>query len=381
MAHSVAPLLASLHQAASEPVGWSHFVTTLLGPTQADAAFVIALSDDSTPAVYSDVGFTEQSHKSYREHYYRHDIILNRFREAGKKHGSWIGSRQSLLPDRVMERSEFYNDYMRPAGHYHQAGANLGRVGEYSLAGVTLVRDRGAGEFGDEVVELLRQLAPEIARWLLVHSEMAALRRENLLMRSAVDATGVACVGVDAAGRVQGCTPAAEAMLQRGDGLAVKQGRLVAQGRADNERLQRALREGRLQGGGVVVGKRKALKSGSLLVGRRPPKEPLRLVIMPAPNEGLMPGGEAGALVFVYDPDAKPATREQVLQGMFGLTPAEARLAQLLVSGSDVTESAAQLHITRASARFVLQRVFQKTGVNSQSALVRLGLGLPGARS
>lgn len=58
------------------------------------------------------------------------------------------------------------------------------------------------------------------------------------------------------------------------------------------------------------------------------------------------------------------------------LTPAEARLTRLLAEGHLLAEAAAQLKISKLTARTHLRNVFGKTGVGRQTDLVRLLLGI-----
>jgi DNA-binding CsgD family transcriptional regulator len=55
----------------------------------------------------------------------------------------------------------------------------------------------------------------------------------------------------------------------------------------------------------------------------------------------------------------------------YGLTPAQARLASLIIDGKDLVEAAAVLGISINTARTQLKRMFKKTGTHSQLTLVR----------
>ena len=56
----------------------------------------------------------------------------------------------------------------------------------------------------------------------------------------------------------------------------------------------------------------------------------------------------------------------------FGLTPAEARLLDILCAGASVPQAAARLGVAPTTARTHLQRIFDKSGVRRQSDLQRL---------
>lgn len=55
----------------------------------------------------------------------------------------------------------------------------------------------------------------------------------------------------------------------------------------------------------------------------------------------------------------------------YGLTPAQARLASLIIDGKDLVAAAAVLGISINTARTQLKRMFKKTGSHSQPTLVR----------
>jgi len=83
-------------------------------------------------------------------------------------------------------------------------------------------------------------------------------------------------------------------------------------------------------------------------------------------------------LVFLSDPSSKPASRAAVLRALYGLTPTESRLADLLLQGFEVREAAGHMRTTLETARFHLKRVLAKTGTRRQTELMRLMLSLPG---
>jgi DNA-binding CsgD family transcriptional regulator len=74
-----------------------------------------------------------------------------------------------------------------------------------------------------------------------------------------------------------------------------------------------------------------------------------------------------------------PARAEalQLLQSIYALTTAEARLAWLLAEGLSLAEIAGSLRVSRNTLKAQLQAVYSKTGVARQAQLVRLVLFLP----
>ncbi|RXH55860.1 helix-turn-helix transcriptional regulator [Granulicella sibirica] len=372
----VSHLLRLLHEAAAEPQHWTAFIEAMVQETSAACSFVIALPEDHHPPLYHQFGFEDPVLRSYNEHFVHEDLILDRFRQAGNLHGSWIGNRQSLLPDAELEASSFYNDYMRPMNLYHQAGANVGRVANYSLAGMTLVRPRSLGEFDARTTSLLRLIAPHLKQAFQLHHKLSQLNLGNSLLEQGLETTGVACVTIDSRGTVQSQTAAAEKLISQSDGLCLTQGRLQAVNPKEDRLLESILFSAlKTTSNGIDSGH--AAIGGEIRISRRPPRKPLHLVVTPFRSGIEILQSHPSALVFLVDPESRTPPRGALLRRLFGLTPSEAKLAELLAEGHDVKCCAERMRITEASARFVLKRVFQKTSVKSQSSLMRLTLSLP----
>ncbi|WP_375392262.1 helix-turn-helix transcriptional regulator [uncultured Sphingomonas sp.] len=90
--------------------------------------------------------------------------------------------------------------------------------------------------------------------------------------------------------------------------------------------------------------------------------------------------GWDGILLLLAEAANASVPNADLLRLLFDLTPAEARLARLLVEGQALGSTGRSLGITDATARVHLRRIFAKTGVTRQAELVRLlsGLGGPG---
>lgn len=66
-----------------------------------------------------------------------------------------------------------------------------------------------------------------------------------------------------------------------------------------------------------------------------------------------------------------------IMKDLFGLTPAEAKLADLLVQDYSIQDAAHKLGRSIGTARIQLRAIFEKTETNRQSSLVRLLMSLP----
>ena len=103
---------------------------------------------------------------------------------------------------------------------------------------------------------------------------------------------------------------------------------------------------------------------------------PLVAHLLPLRGAGRDIFSGASSLLFVTPVAQSKAPDVRLLEMLFDLAPAEARVAGLLVEGKSVEAIAKAQGITDNTVRMHLKSVFSKTGVNRQAQLVSL-LALP----
>jgi DNA-binding CsgD family transcriptional regulator len=162
---------------------------------------------------------------------------------------------------------------------------------------------------------------------------------------------------VDGEGRVLWRNKAAEALIDEGCGLVVRGGKLAARDAAANRTLRSAMRWAAGQPGGYDV-RRNALP---IVIERR--------------HEGgaeiWWVLAEAGIVQIIANPDEMSDDRLAAAAVVYGLSPAQAKLARAIVEGKALTVAAEAAGVTLNTARTHLRRMFDKTGVRTQAALVR----------
>jgi DNA-binding CsgD family transcriptional regulator/ketosteroid isomerase-like protein len=164
---------------------------------------------------------------------------------------------------------------------------------------------------------------------------------------------------LDPSGKVIWQSPSSTAALEADDDLVIRAGVLHIRDRRADQQLQAAIR--RLA----------PLVSGTFKMF------PTAVPIVLAAGEDLPTKvwwviAENGKIVFSLGDQALAAHRLEAAAAVFGLSPVQKRLAAHVAEGLTLAEIAATMKITRATARTHLERIFIKTGVHSQSALLRL---------
>ncbi|MBT8413688.1 MAG: DUF4440 domain-containing protein [Boseongicola sp.] len=191
-------------------------------------------------------------------------------------------------------------------------------------------------------------------KWLIVYSSVAVLREPR---------DGPPIIQVDGDGRVIWASEKTLAQLEQFGGLTVSAGKLRAQDPRWDAELQAAIAR--------ASGMRHVWDSGFSAGGNNQFHFPCIL----GDREGVL-----HCTVFVmdgminvsFDDDALIGGRIEAAAAIFGLSEAQKRLAHEVSNGLGLTDAAQALGISVNTARTHLTRIYAKTGVNSQVALVRM---------
>jgi DNA-binding CsgD family transcriptional regulator len=103
---------------------------------------------------------------------------------------------------------------------------------------------------------------------------------------------------------------------------------------------------------------------------------PLVAHLMPLRGAALDVFSGASWLMFMTPLERNTGLAPDILQALYDLSPAEARVTRFLLEGKSVAAIAAHVGVGMNTVRAHLKSVFAKTGVNRQAELVRL-LSLP----
>jgi DNA-binding CsgD family transcriptional regulator len=168
--------------------------------------------------------------------------------------------------------------------------------------------------------------------------------------------TEIGIMLLDSTGTVVFSDRSAKQHCERGDGLSIESGT-----------LQILTSDGRFRGAQLH---RFALNSERTVhfVARKE-KLPLEVRFLPLPAPQL---AERFLVCLLRDEEQERSIQLRLLCLQYRLSPAEAQLCFLIRDGHSLSEAAIQLSTTYNAVRARLKRVFEKTGVQRQTDLVRL---------
>lgn len=355
-------LMEQLYEGVLTDEGWSEALRTVSEVTRSPQASVIVYDEQSQAVAISETfGMPEETLRAYNEHY----NLLDEARPLVKSiaPGGWYFDRRDL-GERAMQRSAFYQDFFL----HHDIASTLcnrllteGSVGAY----LSLQRSPGQPNFDDREIAGFTRFIPHVQRAVRIRTHLRRLADRAGLASMALDRLRVPLLVLDEQRRILLANAEAEALLQRSPNLQVRHGCLHAQGLRAGQ-LEQLLHTACGQTGPAIA-------DGALIVDAwgRPT---LQLLVLPLPvrlqtfNRWARPL----ALALLQDPNQPQTVQQHLLQQLYGLTPAESRIAQALGQGDTLGQAAQRLGVSLGTVRTQVKAVFAKTGIHRQADLVRL---------
>jgi len=275
---------------------------------------------------------------------------------------------EAVVPDREVLASDYFNGYLRRAGVLHNLGTCIVRE-QGTMAVMILLRRLGLPSHSAEQKRFIEALVPHLQRAVAVHRRLTGVDMQRASAQHALDRLSIGVLFLDAGGKAMFLNRAAREIVKAGDGIDRRRsGHLRVHRAAESARLQRLIAEACM-----VVDALPAGFGGALRISRPSGKRPFAVLVVPARGERFaMTTRATHALVFVSDPDQGAKGTGSVLRDLYGLTSAEAGVAELLLEGHRAEEIADRLSVTLNTARTHVRRILEKCGARGQADLLRM---------
>jgi DNA-binding CsgD family transcriptional regulator/PAS domain-containing protein len=357
-------LAASYYDAALDPSRWPSLAADTASSFGVESCLMQIQNRAAGAATL--VGFTSnftaRAMTDYRDYFFAADPWATAVIGIGVGDAVILSD---LLPDAELAGTEFYQDWLTP----HDIHDCLGGTVRLETGGVGIVgvqRARRMTPFADRDRPLMRMVLSHYAAAIDLTHRLAALRRGQSLAFDAMDSLSAALLIVDRTGRIVVANRTAEALLQKGDSLILRNGRLAARNGGAEQRLHKAIESA------VLAARGRVSAPPGLVMLPRAEGNPLSLMVCPLPPEAMGTGSsEPMAMIFLSDPDGAADRWPEALARAYRLTPAEARLAGALLRGEHLRDYAEQAGITINTARSQLRSVLSKTDCARQSDFIR----------
>lgn len=356
-------LIDQIHEAGLVPSLWPALLADLGAAIGGNGGAVFAVRDGYARAVNSP----------------NHDGIMELF-----MHGGW-SSRDKTLPRALalnysgfiserelfseveLDEDEVYRQFFRKYGLDYRAGTIISLPVGDTIA-VTIFRTREQGAVQNETISFLDGLRPYLARAALTASRFGFERA--LAQAEALQTVGLPGAMLRASGQVVAVNALFEQLVP--SLFLDRSKRLVVADTLADAMLANAL---------LAAQHARKQAVWSIPVAATLYRRPMIMHLIPVCGAAHDIFAQADLMLVVTPVDRATIPSAEVLQGLFDLTPAEARVARSIGDAQTVDTIALALGVSRETVRSQVKAVLSKTGLSRQQELISLLAGnvLPGA--
>jgi DNA-binding CsgD family transcriptional regulator/PAS domain-containing protein len=355
-------ILGQIYETVAEPEAWSGVAQSMAHQVKAHANWLIQPGAEG-PTLFSFDGIPRSAMAAYADHYHTVDVFV----QVGMRRFAGISPgplrERDILDRAIYQRSEVYNDWLRPNGIDGFLTAALAPITEARPPILSFFRPTGAEPFSKVDVEHFATLLPHMRRAIRIRSAMTGGSGLGPIGLSLLEQIAHAVLLLDGTGCVLHANHAGRSLLDSHDGLQLRRSQLVGVRWDETSRLATIL-------AGCAAPQP---LSGEMLL-RREDGHALLLAAVPLTGHAGAPFGEARCriCVMVLDPGSNDGHLARRLVALFGLTAAEARVAAAIAEGTSPADIAEAHGVTLPTIRTQTRLVYDKLEVRRQAELVRL---------
>jgi DNA-binding CsgD family transcriptional regulator len=276
------------------------------------------------------------------------------------------------LPQSVLRQDEWYNDFLLKGGVRDILG---GKLHESRSHTVIVGFRRAVGDAhplprNGAALQLLMGPMRNAAR---LHTGLIGIGYSSPITRGTLGHVATGIVFTHGDGRIVETNHAGERILRIGDGLTMRNGHIGARRGFETTKLTYLIARAVApqEGGGP--------SAGCLLVARGDGQPPYVVRVAPV-SAGLAGYDSPMAMLLVSSTDENRVS-ERELAELYGLSPAESRIAVALARGKRMTDLTGELGVQITTLRTQLSSILKKCEVERQSDLIRLIGSIPVVRS
>jgi DNA-binding CsgD family transcriptional regulator len=220
----------------------------------------------------------------------------------------------------------------------------------------------GASAFSAADCGQLEILALHISQAMTIARHVSNLDHRQAFHEMALDRIKAGLILVADDDRIVWCNQTAKKLAENNDVIAIVDNKIRCLNRLDGDKMSFLIRSARET-------PHKTFAANFL---RSQCETDMSVMVIANPRHDSARDGDRPEVgVFLWDLAQRATLDPKVLEGLFGLTNTEVRLATCLSQGNSVAEAAVELGIKASTVRVHLRSVYEKLGVHRQAELIR----------
>lgn len=346
-------LTSRIYEAAVIPQRWLGVLAALAEPVDADGQAIVSISSAGETRHLTSPSYEAAYRKFAAAGSKYHNVRPDR--AIARRHYGFLPD-VDLCTEEELDADPIYRECLRPNGMMWTIGSLIPSP-SMDIAFFDFARRLGTDPFGPRDVLFLDSYRPQLARAALLATRLGILRATAML--APLSLLGLPGAVVTDRLKVIAANSEFEQLAPRLRLGADDQ--LWVSGQASAERLRSIVgRDAEQHGGSVPFS---ATEEG---------EHPLIVHVLPIKREAhdIFAAGSHLLIGTLVTSPAAPLAG--LIEGLFDLTPAEARLARGLSQGIELSGYATDAQISIETARTHLKHIMQKTGTRRQADLMSL---------
>lgn len=398
MTASPLPVVHKLLEAVTDPDKWLPFLRDLALCFEATGAQIVRVAAQEKGLAFSALyGFDDLVLRHYGGDGADRDTAFARYAahfvrlmpadpriELLQRYPTRPFSCRLAIKEDVLHSSEAYKQILDIADIEYTMCVSLPEENGSSTM-MAVFRGKSSSHFTEADVERFGELVPFLRHAVSISERLADTDIQKTQALAALDSIPIGVLLATGDARMVQANATVRQALAEHDGIALQHGIVRLGSKTEERLLHTAIRRAvaRAVHAGIAPSGPRGADTGAeaVAISRPSGKEPYSAIVTTLCDAhmkfGLSRPAEPLAAVFLGVPEQALEAPAELLQRLFGLTAAQARLCELIVSGLSLEDAASRLDVSVATARVHLKRVFETVGVHKQSELVAKVLSTP----
>lgn len=348
-----AGLVDNIYEASVLPEFWPHVIAALTSVVDGRDALLSSVRANSVRMIST----SDRLSDTWRAVFERFPGASNPRTERllAARHAGFLTD-YDVFSEEEIEAHPLYREVLVPRG-YGRGAATAIHFPDGDAVVINIERGAAAGRFSPTEISLLNGLRPHIARSAMISARLSFERAKTAVETLA--GLGLAAAAVSRSGApflVNTEFESEQAIWTTRGG-----NRIALHDRRADGQLREAL---------SAIDRTTAVRSLALVASGEAPPAVLHVVPIRRAAHDLF--GHAAAILVLTKASAGSAPSTPLLQALFDLTPAEARIAAFIATGRTVDEIAREDAKSVETVRNQLKSVLAKAGCRRQADLARL---------
>ena len=353
-------IVEDLYAGTLDTVAWNRAIMGIVDMVRASGAALLVF-DPSNGAVLHGENYRLDSSvlSDYQQYWVHEDIRLRNGLNIPV--GCPVTELTLAIP--AWRRTRILNEFLLPSDVPHFMPAWLHKS-ETKAATFSLQGTRTRGPFDSRDIENFRRILPHLSRTLEIRDRLERAQINSATVPAALEAVGFGVIILNSNGKLLESNRLAQVTLGS-SGQGVRQ-------RSDGTLWLREPAGAQLSRW-VSTGLPPPQSSDGLLHVPRENGTPLSILVTPL-------AGQRGTswvspdprwLLLIFDPDMRASADVRLIAKDLRISAREAEISALLLAGETLQAIARRFRVSRHTVRAQLKSIYKKTGIGSQSELVR----------